>query len=140
MSRYKLIGAIKDAAGLLGYTFYTGSDEAMASKIKSYPALWLSPPILKKMSGRSDCHCIYAIKITLMMSAKMSNNTGTEEVWSLLENDASTFRNYLIGHKSIRRLSDFSVVPNLKFYTKNGEVTLSAGCDVLISYHYKNRI
>lgn len=139
MSRYKLIGAVKEVAELLGYKFYTGQDAAMAAKIKSYPALWLSPPEIKKMSGRMNCRDVYKIEMMLMMSPNVSPRTEPEEVWRILEDDAVALRRNITSHKSIRSVSDFRITPNRKYVTKNGEITMSVECEVVLFYYYKKR-
>lgn len=139
MSRYKLISAIKEAAGLIGYTFYTGPDEAMTSKIKSYPALWLSSTVMKNMSGRAHCRDLYGICMTLMMSPKVSADTAREEVWRVLEDDAALLRQKIMSHKNVRKVSDFCTASPSKPFTKNGETTLTAQCDILMCYFFKDR-
>ena len=88
MERESLTAVLKRAAEDLGYVFYIGSESLLAAKVTVLPAVWLTVPVLKRVSGRRERRDTYAVRLRLMM-AGVPDDAGSREVWRILEDDAA---------------------------------------------------
>lgn len=55
-----MTAVLKRAAEDLGYVFYIGSESLLAAKVTVLPAVWLTVPVLKRVSGRRERRDTYA--------------------------------------------------------------------------------
>lgn len=54
------------AATAAGYAFHTGLPHRINSTVRTYPAAWLEPPVLRSVAGRTEGSVTYRTVIRLM--------------------------------------------------------------------------
>ena len=122
MERESLTAVLKRAAEDLGYVFYIGSESLLAAKVTVLPAVWLTVPVLKRVSGRRERRDTYAVRLRLMM-AGVPDDAGSREVWRILEDDAAALYGAL------------KVSPETKPLTPRGETAVAAEFEAEMFYY-----
>ena len=126
MERESLTAVLKRAAEDLGYVFYIGSESLL-------PAVWLTVPVLKRVSGRRERRDTYAVRLRLMM-AGVPDDAGSREVWRILEDDAAALYGAVRACERVRSVRGLKVSPETKPLTPRGETAVAAEFEAEMFY------
>lgn len=66
MNRKHLAKLFREAADMRGLSFVEAPESTMPGMVRSYPALWLLPPVLKSKEGRSHGRAVYTVQLRLL--------------------------------------------------------------------------
>lgn len=121
-----LFSAVRAAAEGLGYSFFAGNALAVAGRINSFPAVWLTPPKLMSASGREERTNVYRVSICFMMEAAPR---AQEEAWEVLQADARELCALLNEGKAVERVFNIRCTPNAKPLSHHGELGVTAEFD-----------
>ena len=133
MERESLAAVLKRAAEDLGYVFYIGSESLLAAKVTVLQAVWLTVPVLKRVSGRRERRDTYAVRLRLMM-AGVPDDAGSREVWRILEDDAAALYGAVRACERVRSVRGLKVSPETKPLTPRGETAVAAECEAEMFY------
>ena len=133
MERESLTAVLRRAAEDLGYVFYIGSESLLAAKVTVLPAVWLTVPVLKRVSGRRERRDTYAVRLRLMM-AGVPDDAGSREVWRILEVDAAALYGAVRACERVRSVRGLKVSPETKPLTPRGETAVAAEFEAEMFY------
>lgn len=122
-----MISAIRSEAERLGYAFFSGPPVAVAGRISSFPAAWLSTVKLLARQGRGEQKETYRIAMYLLGKAPVG---GAEEAWAKHERDAASICDSLTSGDGVVRTFNMKCTPNTKSFTNSGETGLAVEFDV----------
>jgi hypothetical protein len=66
MKRSQLLKLVATAAAGHGYAFHTGEEHAIGGTVRSYPAVWLLPPVVRSRTGRAEGETTWRLTLHLM--------------------------------------------------------------------------
>jgi hypothetical protein len=132
MKRDELTDIFREAALAVGYSFYTGAIHRAASEIRTYPAAWLEPLVMKSCDRRTEGSVIYRATLHLMA---LPTAQGNEGLWEGLETDALTLKHTVEQDSRVSRVSTVSCIPASQTLTPHGEVSLTLTCEVTMWYY-----
>ena len=87
MNRNSIIQALDTIAKTKGYTLYTDADSLLPQRLKSFPAIWLSPLKFKSMEGRKHGKITYSLSLKALTQAAKLPPADHEGVWAKMEDD-----------------------------------------------------
>ena len=111
MNRTYLTRAIRELAGVYGYTIHTDTDDRTPREIVLLPAAWLPPIRLKEVEGRLHGRATYSVELRLLHPGAKLSSERRNEVWSQTE-----------------------LQPGSRAYTPHGEISQTAKADVIICF------
>lgn len=76
MNRTYLTRAIRELAGVYGYTIHTDTDDRTPREIVLLPAAWLPPIRLKEVEGRLHGRATYSVELRLLHPGQSSRPNG----------------------------------------------------------------
>lgn len=134
MNRKHLSDLFREAADMRGCTFVEAPESAVPGMIRSYPALWLTPPVLKSKEGRSHGRAVYTVRLHLLdgglrlpPAERAARHDAAErelvEIFTELSRDG---RVALVDRLSIR-VAEFSLAPH-------GEISATADAEIETIY------
>lgn len=85
MNRTYLTRAIRELAGVYGYTIHTDTDDRTPREIVLLPAAWLPPIRLKEVEGRLHGRATYGVELRLLHPGAKLSSERRNEVWSQTE-------------------------------------------------------
>ena len=85
MNRTYLTRAIRELAGVYGYTIHTDTDDRTPREIVLLPAAWLPPIRLKEVEGRLHGRATYSVELRLLHPGAKLSSERRNEVWSQTE-------------------------------------------------------
>lgn len=127
MKRKQLTEAFRTAANEAGFGFNTGPAYLMNSEIRVYPAVWMEPPVLKSIVGRSEGDEIY--RATLHFMTIPSAGECRETIWDELQADALGAVAAAANMNDVREISGIVCTPREKSLTAHGELSVTLECD-----------
>lgn len=134
MKRNELTAAVRRIAEGLGYTFYTGPEAIMNAKVRTLPAVWMSPPVLKSASGKRDCRDVYRMKVRVM-SMRPGDAVAAAAVDGILEADALELFRRLRSEDCVRRVDIVAVEMAAKPALLCAEAAVIAQSEVTVFYY-----
>ena len=131
MNRKKLIHAFESIATAEGYSFYSAADEQISATIKSYPTMWLSPPKLSSVEGRTHGKATYSVTLhTLQAAAKMAP-VACEQVAQEIEQGLLDLFSTLSEQDFVIAVEELAIRHSTQTITSHGEVALTATADII---------
>lgn len=85
MNRTYLTRAIRELAGVYGYTIHIDTDDRTPREIVLLPAAWLPPIRLKEVEGRLHGRATYSVELRLLHPGAKLSSERRNEVWSQTE-------------------------------------------------------
>ena len=122
MNRTYLTRAIRELAGVYGYTIHTDTDDRTPREIVLLPAAWLPPIRLKEVELR-----------LLHPGAKLSSER-RNEVWSQTELQLFDLFTQLSTDPKVIAVENLTVQPGSGAYTPHGEISQTAKADVITCF------
>lgn len=151
MKREELIRLVGAAATALGYTFHTGEGHLAGGTVRSYPAVWLIPPVVGSHSGRREGETTMRLVLHLMAlpfaapapgaatgttpAATTSGAAAPETSWQILQRDALQIARSLAEDPAVCSVEGISCTPARQSLTSHGESSVTLTCDVTMWYY-----
>lgn len=132
MKRDELTDIFREAALAVGYAFYTGPTHRAGGEVRTYPAAWLDPPIMRSCNGRAEGQVTYHVTLHLMVLATM---VGNESQWEGLETDTMSLKRAVEQNVQVSKVSAVASAPTAGSLTAHGEVSVTLTCDVTMWYY-----
>lgn len=133
MTSKTITQALREAAAGIGYSFCSGFDYRMQETIKAYPCLWLSPPKITAVKGRSEGRIRYRAAMHLMKLSGKAGGAQREEICSALEEDAlAVYRSLAQDGRISAWLVECS--PAEFSLTNHGEISVSLKMDIDVPF------
>ena len=121
MNRTYLTRAIRELAGVYGYTIHTDTDDRTPREIVLLPAAWLPPIRLKEVEGRLHGRATYSVE-------------RRNEVWSQTELQLFDLFTQLSTDPKVIAVENLTVQPGSGAYTPHGEISQTAKADVITCF------
>ncbi len=129
MTRKLLIKALRETAEHLGYTFHTGHESQIAARVKTFPAVWMSPLRITGVHGHRDCRVTYRVKLRFLTLGGF-RRISDETLWQIVESDALSLYNTLAETDGIEHVAHFKATPSALFSTKSGDISTEVEFDI----------
>lgn len=134
MNRKHLADLFREAADMRGYAFIEAPESAMPGMIRSYPVLWLSPPVLKSKEGRLHGRMVYSVQLRLLddglrlppAERAARHDAAERELVELFTELSLDERVALVDRLSIH-VAEFSLTPH-------GELSATADAEIVTIY------
>lgn len=124
MFRHLLASLIRPHAERCGYTFFQGLPRGIASRASRFPVLWLEPPVLTSLEGRSEGNVTYLVTMHLLSLG--SSGRSAEALWEEMEDDAVLLFRTLADMPQILGAAGLRCTPSDNAFTHRGDVALTA--------------
>lgn len=128
--RQNIIGAIKNAAEKIGYDFESGFEYRINPTVTRFPAVWMAPPKLTAVRGRTESTALYKVKLYLMDAGAEKSPEQKETTWNSLEIDAVKLFRELQNNGRIVGLDAFECTPGEFSLTNHGELSMEVAFSV----------
>lgn len=126
MNRTHIEGAAGTLAEKLGYTFYTGQEEAMTHTIGRYPAAWLAPLELNSAEGKRHGRETYDVKFHLLRKGVRLNEEQRRKAVAEMEEEMLAIFTELSSDHRILAVEKLSIKPHIYSLTPHGEISQTA--------------
>ena len=134
MNRTYLTRAIRELAGVYGYTIHTDTDDRTPREIVLLPAAWLPPIRLKEVEGRLHGRATYSVELRLLHPGAKLSSERRNEVWSQTELQLFDLFTQLSTDPKVIAVENLTVQPGSGAYTPHGEISQTAKADVIICF------
>lgn len=134
MNRKSLVESLKTIATTSGYTFYTDVDRLLPQNVKSFPALWLSPPEFKSKEGNTHGKITYSLTLHAIDKGAKLSPAEHEGVWARLESDLVDIFTSLSQSEKVIAVERLSVKSNVATLSSQGEISATATAEVVTFY------
>ena len=131
MNRNSIIQALDTIAKTKGYTLYTDADSLLPQRLKSFPAIWLSPLKFKSMEGRKHGKITYLLSLKALTQAAKLPPADHEGVWAKMEDDVLEIFSALSQQERVIAIENLSLKSNFATLTSHGELSLEATAEVI---------
>lgn len=135
MNRTYLTRAIRELAGVYGYTIHTDTDDRTPREIVLLPAAWLPPIRLKEVEGRLHGRATYSVELRLLHPGAKLSSERRNEVWSQTELQLFDLFTQLSTDPKVIAVENLTVQPGSGAYTPHGEISQTAKADVIICFY-----
>lgn len=136
MNRTYLTRAIRELAGVYGYTIHTDTDDRTPREIVLLPAAWLPPIRLKEVEGRLHGRATYSVELRLLHPGAKLSSERRNEVWSQTELQLFDLFTQLSTDPKVIAVENLTVQPGSGAYTPHGEISQTAKADVIICFRH----
>ena len=126
MNRTYLTRAIRELAGVYGYTIHTDTDDRTPREIVLLPAAWLPPIRLKEVEGRLHGRATYSVELRLLHPGAKLSSERRNEVWSQTELQLFDLFTQLSTDPKVIAVENLTVQPGSGAYTPHGEISQTA--------------
>lgn len=127
-----LFAAVRVAAESLGYAFMAGNAGAVAGRMDSFPAVWMTPPKLVAATGCEERTDIYRLSLGMMA---LAGDADQKEVYGILDTDARELCGMVGAADAVVRVYNMKYTPNMKPLTHFAESGITVEFDAeLFSY------
>ena len=123
MNRTYLTRAIRELAGVYGYTIHTDTDDRTPREIVLLPAAWLPPIRLKEVEGRLHGRATYSVELRLLHPGAKLSSERRNEVWSQTELQLFDLFTQLSTDPKVIAVENLTVQPGSGAYTPHGEIS-----------------
>ncbi len=131
MNRKKLLHAFESTATAEGYSFYSASDELISSTTKCYPAMWLSPPQLSSIEGRTHGKATYSVTLhALQATAKMAPSM-REQVAQRMEQELLDLFTTLSKKDFVISVEELAIRHSTQTIASHDKIALTATADII---------
>ncbi|MDE6779496.1 MAG: hypothetical protein K2J51_08540 [Alistipes sp.] len=134
MNRKHLADLFREAADLHGYAFVEAPESAVPGMIRSYPVLWLSPPVLKSKEGRLHGRMVYSVRLRLLddvmrlpPAQRAARHDAAERELVALFTELSLDDGVAFVDRLSIRIAEFSLAPH-------GELSAEAEAEIVTIY------
>ncbi len=138
MNRNRLTVLISAAASAHGYAFHSGDEHAMNGTLRVYPAAWLTPPVMRAHSGRSEGETTWRLTLHLMNlprgASGSSSSSVSQALWRELETHALAIASSLAASDEVCAVDNVGCTPSSGSLTVHGEISVALTCDVTMWY------
>ncbi|MBE5686466.1 MAG: hypothetical protein EGQ86_03090 [Alistipes sp.] len=117
MNRTYLTRAIRELAGVYGYTIHTDTDDRTPREIVLLPAAWLPPIRLKEVEGRLHGRATYSVELRLLHPGAKLSSERRNEVWSQTELQLFDLFTQLSTDPKVIAVENLTVQPGSGAYT-----------------------
>lgn len=131
--RQNVTDAIKNAAEKIDYAFGTGFEYRINPSVTRFPALWMAPPKLTDVKGRTESTAHYKIKLYLMAAGAASTPEQKDAIWNSLEQDAVKLVREIQNNGRIVGLSGLECAPGEFSLTNHGELSMEVSFSIGIT-------
>lgn len=118
MNRTYLTRAIRELAGVYGYTIHTDTDDRTPREIVLLPAAWLPPIRLKEVEGRLHGRATYSVELRLLHPGAKLSSERRNEVWSQTELQLFDLFTQLSTDPKVIAVENLTVQPGSGAYTR----------------------
>jgi hypothetical protein len=132
MKREQLTQLVKTAAETRDYAFHTGDEHLINSTLRTYPAAWLCPPVVKSKSGRTEGEVTW--RVTLHLLTLPTGAATAENTWQELEKDALSLAADIALSPAVCSVSNVDCTPARGSLTVHGETSVALALDVTMWY------
>ncbi len=132
MKREKLVEMVEAAARAEGYAFHTGEAQNLNGTVRVWPAAWLTPPVVKSRTGRTEGEVTYRIVLHLMA---LPSSPEHKTLWEKLERDALTIAGSIACRGEVCAVGGISVTPARGSLTAGGEVSVTLTAEITMWYY-----
>ena len=134
MNRTYLTRAIRELAGVYGYTIHIDTDDRTPREIVLLPAAWLPPIRLKEVEGRLHGRATYSVELRLLHPGAKLSSERRNEVWSQTELQLFDLFTQLSTDPKVIAVENLTVQPGSGAYTPHGEISQTAKADVITCF------
>ena len=134
MNRTYLTRAIRELAGVYGYTIHTDTDDRTPPQIVLPPAARLPPIRLKEVEGRLHGRATYSVELRLLHPGAKLSSERRNEVWSQTELQLFDLFTQLSTDPKVIAVENLTVQSGSGAYTPHGEISQTAKADVIICF------
>ncbi len=132
MKREKLVEIVDAAVRAEGYAFHTGEAQGLNGTVRVWPAAWLTPPVVKSRTGRTEGEVVYRIVLHLI---SLPSSPEYKTLWEQLERDALSIAGSVACREEVCAVGGISVTPARGSLTANGEVSVTLTADITMWYY-----
>lgn len=136
MNRTYLTRAIRELAGVYGYTIHIDTDDRTPREIVLLPAAWLPPIRLKEVEGRLHGRATYGVELRLLHPGAKLSSERRNEVWSQTELQLFDLFTQLSTDPKVIAVENLTVQPGSGAYTPHGEISQTAKADVITCFRH----
>lgn len=132
MFRHLLASLIRPDAERCGYTFFQGPARGIASRASRFPVLWLEPPVLTSLEGRSEGTVTY--RVTMHLLSLGNRGRPAEALWEEMEDDAVLLFRTLADTPRVLGAAHLRCTASADALTHRGDIALTAVFDLTFAF------
>lgn len=131
MNVKKLNSAIEQSATANGYHFHSAEERYIPQLTTAYPTLWLTPPTMKQMEGRTHGRITYSLTMHALDAAAKLPPEERNQRWAEMEGDLIGMFTQLSKEDFVVAIEHLTLRQSSHTLTSHGEVAVTATADVI---------
>lgn len=131
MNRKHLVESVGRIATAHGYNFFSSNPTHLPAMVRSYPAMWLSPPQFVKMEGRNHGKMTYEVKLHALTTGAKMPSAEYNSTWSKLEEDLIGLFSSLSQEPKIIAVENLKITAGSHTLTSHGTIEATATAEVV---------